>query len=85
MIHAGNASVRHADIATRRAAQAADAQGFKDNATAARKGGAVAGQTRRQLEEINNQPVVNDRNFIDKSESDWLLEDNYEDDEDVPF
>jgi DNA-damage-inducible protein D len=76
------------DIATRRAAQAADAQGFKDNAAAARKGGAVAGKTRRQLEDLNGQPVVTPRNFIDKSEADYLLEDvaDQEDPEDdVPF
>ena len=75
------------DIATRRAAQAADAQGFKDNAAAARKGGAIAGQTRRQLEEINDQPVITDRNFIDRSEADYLLEDEFEEDPDdeIPF
>ena len=61
---------------------------FKDNAAAARKGGAVAGKTRRQVEDLNGQPVVTPRNFIDRSEADYLLEDASEQgdpEDDVPF
>ena len=63
-----------AEIATRRATQATDAQGYAENAKAARKGGEIAGEARRNLESIDNKPVITSRNFIDIPEAQELLE-----------
>lgn len=45
-------------------AKARDAQGFTENKSAARAGGAVAGSARRQLETETNEAVVSTKNFL---------------------
>jgi DNA-damage-inducible protein D len=46
-------------------AQAAQAAGFDENAKAARTGGRVAGDARRDLERQLNRSVVSRSNFLD--------------------
>ena len=41
-----------------------DAQGFGQNRTAAREGGAIAGNARRQLEAKSGRKVVTPRNYL---------------------
>lgn len=47
------------EIATRK-----DAQGFEQNKTAAKAGGAVAGNARRELEAKSGKPVVSRKNYL---------------------
>jgi DNA-damage-inducible protein D len=51
---------------TKEIAQIRDAQGFEQNKTAARIGGDVAGNARRQLEAQTGRPVVSSNNFLPK-------------------
>jgi hypothetical protein len=39
-------------------------QGFKENYAAAKTGGAVAGNTRRELERKSGKPVISSRNYL---------------------
>jgi DNA-damage-inducible protein D len=41
-----------------------NAQGFEENKTAARTGGRIAGDARRQLEQESGKPVVSKDNFL---------------------
>ncbi len=41
-----------------------DAQGFHQNKTAARQGGTIAGNARRQLEEKSGRKVVTSGNYL---------------------
>jgi hypothetical protein len=43
-----------------------DAQGFSENQIAARKGGRIAGNARRELEAETGKPVVSATNYLDK-------------------
>ncbi|HIE53754.1 MAG TPA: phage antirepressor protein, partial [Chromatiaceae bacterium] len=43
-----------------------DAQGFAENQIAARKGGRIAGNARRELEAETGKPVVSATNYLDK-------------------
>ena len=52
------------EAATTEIARNKDAQGFIPNKTAAREGGAVAGNARRQLEAKSGRKVVNDGNYL---------------------
>lgn len=45
-------------------AQTSDAQGFAQNATAARSGGGVAGSTRRDIEQKLGRSIVSPKNFL---------------------
>jgi DNA-damage-inducible protein D len=45
-------------------AQTSEAQGFQQNAIAARSGGRVAGNTRKELEEQLGRPIVSTENFL---------------------
>ena len=60
-----------------------DAQGFRENLEAAKKGGTVAGDARRLLEAQTGKPVLSTKNFLDVGKDKPLLEDG--DDDDVPF
>ncbi|HJQ09276.1 MAG TPA: Bro-N domain-containing protein [Candidatus Saccharimonadales bacterium] len=46
-----------------------DKQGFHENKDAARRGGMVAGNARKQLEAETGGPVVSSKNYLDESES----------------
>ncbi len=53
------------EASTTRIAKAKDVQGMKDNKVAARQGGEVAGNARRELEEKSGESVVSEDNFLD--------------------
>lgn len=61
-----------------------DAQGFKENKTAARKGGQIAGDARRALESQTGKPVLSDANYLGLSETETEIEDGKSIDE-PPF
>ena len=46
-----------------------DAQGFRQNKKAAQEGGAIAGNTRRELEQKSGRKIVNKSNFLDTNTS----------------
>lgn len=54
------------EAATTEIARTDDVHGMIRNRDAARRGGAVAGQARRQLEEETGRPVVNKTNYLPK-------------------
>lgn len=61
-----------------------DARGFTENQTAARKGGRIAGNARRELEAETGKPVVSEANYLDKPQKKQerlLLDEELEDDE----
>jgi DNA-damage-inducible protein D len=53
-----------------------DAQGFAENQTAARKGGRIAGNARRELESETGRPVVSPINYLQRpqAEQEQLLD-----------
>jgi DNA-damage-inducible protein D len=53
------------EASTTAIAKAKDAQGLEDNKIAARQGGDVAGNARRELESKTGESVVSDDNFLD--------------------
>ena len=57
-----------------------DAQGFKENKQAAKLGGYVAGNARKELEEKSGRKVVTPSNFLNlKSKAQELISDKNED------
>lgn len=46
-----------------------DAQGFNENQTAARKGGRIAGNARRELEAETGRPVVSSTNYLERPQA----------------
>ena len=52
------------EAGTTEIAKRKDAQGFKQNQTAAREGGAVAGNARKELEVKTGVPVVSQQNYL---------------------
>ena len=56
------------EAATTRIAKAKDVEGLKENKTAARQGGEVAGNARRELEEKTGESVLSEDNFLDAPE-----------------
>ena len=52
------------EATTTEIAQKDDAQGFNQNQVAAQKGGRVAGNTRREIEDLTGKPVVSDKNYL---------------------
>jgi hypothetical protein len=56
------------ETSTKQIAVARDAQGFKENQTAAKAGGEVAGSARRHLESKLGQSVVSPKNHLKDSE-----------------
>lgn len=63
-----------------------DSQGFDESQTAARKGGRIAGNARRELEAETGKPVVSETNYLERPqvEQDQLSADDDRDD-DLPF
>lgn len=51
-----------------------DAQGFDENRKAAKLGGSVAGNARKELEEKSGRKVVTSSNFLSSKEEDLVLE-----------
>lgn len=64
-----------------------DAQGFGKNKVAARKGGRIAGNARRELELETGKPVVSGTNYLEKpqAEQEQLPPPAEEEDDDLPF
>jgi hypothetical protein len=54
-----------AELSTRQIAETTDATGMADNTTAARAGGGIAKQARRQLESKTGKSVVSDQNYLE--------------------
>lgn len=46
-----------------------DARGFNENQVAARKGGRIAGNARRELEAETGKPVVSETNYLERSQA----------------
>ena len=53
-----------AELSTREIAKGDSAEGFNENAHSAKKGGAIAGNARKQLESETGKPVVNNKNYL---------------------
>lgn len=53
------------EASTIRIAKSKDAYGLEENKTAARQGGEVAGNARKELELKTGESVVSDENFLD--------------------
>ena len=53
-----------AELSTRQIAEVEDATGFNENKTAAKKGGNIAKQARKQLEEKTGKSVISDGSFL---------------------
>ena len=56
------------EAATTKIAKTKDVEGLKENKTAARQGGEVAGNARRELEEKTGESVLSEDNFLDAPE-----------------
>ncbi len=56
------------EAATTRITKTKDAQGFKENKIAAKQGGEVAGNARRELEIKTGESIVSDENFLETPE-----------------
>lgn len=52
------------EAATKEIAVNQDAQGFDENKAAAKTGGRIAGDARRQLEKESGKPVISNENFL---------------------
>lgn len=52
------------EAATKEIAVNQNAQGFEENKTAAKSGGRIAGDARRQLEQESGKPVISKENFL---------------------
>ena len=57
------------EAGTTEIARKKDAQGFKDNHTAAKQGGVVAGNARKELEAKTGAPVVSRQNYLNLPET----------------
>lgn len=57
------------EAATKEIAVNQNAQGFDENKTAAKSGGRIAGDARRQLEQESGKPVVSQKNYLNFSAS----------------
>jgi len=55
------------EAATTEIARTDDARGMSENKNAAKRGGAVAGTARKQLEKETGQKVVSDKNYLPKN------------------
>ncbi len=56
------------EAATTRIAKSKDAEGFQENKIAAKQGGEVAGNARKELESKTGESVVSNENFLDEPE-----------------
>jgi hypothetical protein len=57
------------EAATTEITRREDAQGFNQNQTAARKGGRIAGNARRELEAETGKPVVSATNYLERPQA----------------
>lgn len=57
------------EAATTEITRREDAQGFSENQTAARKGGRIAGNARRELEAETGRPVVSSTNYLERPQA----------------
>ena len=64
------------EASTTKIAQKKGAQGFTQNKEAAKKGGAVAGIARKQLEKETGEKVVSKENYVDLTENKKIEEKN---------
>lgn len=55
------------EASTKAIAQNTNAQGFSENKTAAKKGGTIAGNARKQLEIESGQKIVTSENYLPKT------------------
>ena len=62
------------EAGTTEIARRKDAQGFADNRTAAKEGGAIAGNARKALEAKSGKPVVSKNNYLASPPTPLLLE-----------
>ncbi|ORJ59311.1 BRO-N domain-containing protein [Geothermobacter hydrogeniphilus] len=62
------------EAATTEIARTRDAQGFTENRSAAGKGGKIAGDARKKLEQESGRKVVTDENYLDAPERQKRLE-----------
>ena len=69
------------EAATKEIAVNRDAQGFKENHSAAKTGGKIAGDARLQLEKESGKPVISAENYLKLNTSDSV--DLLETDEEV--
>jgi DNA-damage-inducible protein D len=69
------------ELSTTQIARSDDAQGFVENEKAAKEGGAIAGNARRQLEDKTGKPVLSNQNYLERPESEQLSPGNSNDDE----
>lgn len=60
------------ELSTTQIARSDDAQGFVENEKAAKEGGAIAGNARRELEDKTGKPVLSNRNYLEHPESEQL-------------
>ena len=72
------------ELSTTEVARHEDAQGYDENFQAAKKGGRIAGNARRELEAETGKPVLSSRNYLTHPESKQLPAENNPD-EDLPF
>jgi len=56
------------EAATTRIAKSEDVEGLEENKTAAKQGGEVAGNARKELEEKTGESIVTEENFLDSPE-----------------
>jgi DNA-damage-inducible protein D len=63
------------EASTTEITRAEDSQGFIANRSAAKRGGKVAGDARKQLEEETGKPVVSPSNYLDEPEQTKRLKD----------
>ena len=53
-----------AELSTRQIAETENAKGLLENAKAGKKGGAIAKNARKELEEKTGRSVISDQNFL---------------------
>ena len=58
-----------AELSTRQIAVVDEAKGFEENKAPAKKGGKIAKDARKALEDKTNSSVVSGKNFLNKSNS----------------
>ena len=56
-----------AELSTRQIAESEEAKGFSENAVASRKGGRIAKNARKELEDKTGKSVITDENFLPSS------------------
>jgi len=57
-----------AEASTTAIARGKDVKGFKENEKAAKEGGAVAGNARKELEKKSGKPIISKENYLDEPE-----------------